>query len=276
MSYHFTWQSAVIKSDMTASEKLVLLVVGTYMNMHGSGAFPSYAQIASASSLSRRKVIEAIGRAEELGWLQKMPRERDNGSSSSNEYSVSFPPEGGEPGAPGSEYGAPGGEPGALGVVNTVHQGGEPGAPHITPQLTPQPNTPSNTLSSGADSKRKKGEYSPEFEEAWKAYPSRPGDSKAAAFKAWNARLKAGATAEQMMTGVRSYAAHCAAEKKEPRYVKQAATFFGPGEHFLADWTPKSVPRDERSRAHYDRSADTATMMRQIEKYNIQPYDGEF
>lgn len=34
--------------------------------------------------------------------------------------------------------------------------------------------------------------------------------------------------------------------------------------------------RDERSRAHYDRSADTATMMRQIEQYNIQPYDGEF
>lgn len=43
--------------------------------------------------------------------------------------------------------------------------------------------------------------------------------------------------------------------------------------------TPASVrtaARDERSRAHYDRSADTATMMRQIEKYNIQPYDGEF
>lgn len=37
-----------------------------------------------------------------------------------------------------------------------------------------------------------------------------------------------------------------------------------------------SAPRDERSRAHYDRSADTATMMRQIEQYNIQPYDGEF
>lgn len=38
----------------------------------------------------------------------------------------------------------------------------------------------------------------------------------------------------------------------------------------------RTAARDERSRANYDRSADTATMMRQIEKYNIQPYDGEF
>lgn len=38
----------------------------------------------------------------------------------------------------------------------------------------------------------------------------------------------------------------------------------------------RTAARDERSRAHYDRSADTATMMRQIEQYNIKPYDGEF
>lgn len=85
---------------------------------------------------------------------------------------------------------------------------------------------------------RKQSGYTTEFEQAWKQYPSRPGNSKADAFKAWNARLKAGATADQMLAGVMRYAAYCAAERTEPRYIKQAATFFGPGEHFMGDWTP--------------------------------------
>lgn len=166
MSHHFTWQSAVLKSDLTASEKLVLLVVGTFMNMHGDGAFPSYSQVASSSSLSRRKVIEAIGRAEELGWLRKVHRARDNGSSTSNEYAVSFPPQGGERDAPGSEYGALGGEPDALGVVNTVHQGGEPGAPHITPQLITPDLTPNLPVPAAPKSKKP----SPKSAAVWGAY----------------------------------------------------------------------------------------------------------
>lgn len=86
--------------------------------------------------------------------------------------------------------------------------------------------------------KRRQGDYTPEFEQVWQQYPTRPGNSKADAYKAWNARLKAGATADQMQAGVQRYAAFCAAERTDPRYIKQAATFFGPGEHFLGDWTP--------------------------------------
>lgn len=80
--------------------------------------------------------------------------------------------------------------------------------------------------------------YTAEFEEAWTLYPSRPGMSKAAAFKAWTARLKAGATALEMIEGTRKYAAYCQAERTEAHYIKQPATFYGPGEHFSADWTP--------------------------------------
>lgn len=79
--------------------------------------------------------------------------------------------------------------------------------------------------------------YTAEFEEAWTLYPSRPGMSKAAAFKAWTARLKAGATALEMIEGTRKYAAYCKAERTEACYIKQPATFYGPGEHFSADWT---------------------------------------
>lgn len=89
----------------------------------------------------------------------------------------------------------------------------------------------------------KSGTYSPEFEEAWSEYPERPGNSKAAAFKAWKARLTAGATVLEMIEGTRKYAIYCKAEGTEPQFVKQAATFYGPGEHFTADWTPRKQQR---------------------------------
>lgn len=86
-----------------------------------------------------------------------------------------------------------------------------------------------------------KGKYSAEFEEAWSEYPSRPGASKAATWKAWQARIKAKVSPEAMIEGARRYAAYCKAERTEPQYIKQPATFFGPGEHYAADWgVPKA------------------------------------
>jgi len=98
--------------------------------------------------------------------------------------------------------------------------------------------------------------YTPEFEAAWGAYPKRPGDSKVDAFKAWNARLKAGATAEAMTEGAKRYAAYCVAEQTEPRFIKQAATFFGPSNHFAADWTPS--PKAARPETRRERQLATA------------------
>lgn len=83
-----------------------------------------------------------------------------------------------------------------------------------------------------------KGQYSDEFEEAWSHYPKRPGNSKAAAYKAWKSRIKAGAKPEAMINGVIAYAAYCKAERTEPQYIKRPETFFGPGEHYMADWKP--------------------------------------
>lgn len=87
-----------------------------------------------------------------------------------------------------------------------------------------------------------KYQYTTEFEEAWALYPARPGASKAATFKAWKARLKTCATAQQMIEGAAAYAAHCKAERTEPQFIKQAATFFGPGEFYAADWAPCRPP----------------------------------
>lgn len=80
--------------------------------------------------------------------------------------------------------------------------------------------------------------YTDDFEQAWAMYPSRPGASKKEAFQAWCARLKAGVGVSVLLAGVRRYAAYVDAMKTEPQYIKQPKSFFGPGEHYLADWSP--------------------------------------
>lgn len=85
---------------------------------------------------------------------------------------------------------------------------------------------------------RKAGEYTHEFEAAWADYPKRSGgNSKADAFKAWTARVRAGKSTVAMHAGVRRYAAFVREQGKEgTQWVKQAAVFFGPGLHFEEAW----------------------------------------
>lgn len=76
------------------------------------------------------------------------------------------------------------------------------------------------------------------FEEAWQAYPKREGsNSRRAAVKAWNARVRAGVDPAELVAGVRRYAAFCAAKGSiGTAYVKQAAAFFGPDAHWSEQW----------------------------------------
>lgn len=76
--------------------------------------------------------------------------------------------------------------------------------------------------------------YSAEFEAFWTEYPKREGsNSKKTAFKAWNARLRSGVKAEDLILAAKRYAAQqFAAGNLGTPYVKQAATFLGADEHF--------------------------------------------
>lgn len=84
-----------------------------------------------------------------------------------------------------------------------------------------------------------------QFEVAWAAYPKRGGsNSKADALKAFTARFKEGESADVMIQGATKYSAHIAsAGKLRTEFVMQAARFFGPGKHYLNDWTPVSAPQ---------------------------------
>ncbi len=95
-----------------------------------------------------------------------------------------------------------------------------------------------------APARSAKQDYSPEFETTWQAYPKRAGgNSKAAAYKAWKARLKDGVKPEEMLAGVKRYAAYVKVTGNAgTQFVKQATTFFGPDRHFEEAWQTPSAP----------------------------------
>ncbi|MCE1268519.1 helix-turn-helix domain-containing protein [Enterobacter hormaechei] len=116
--------------------------------------------------------------------------------------------------------------------------------PQVNSKHDPQVNSKQESQELGVCSKAysenrsSKENYSNEFEQAWQAYPKRAGgNSKAAAWKAWKARIKDGVTCEAMMAGVNRYAGYVRATGSlGTQYVKQAATFFGPDRHFEELW----------------------------------------
>ena len=85
------------------------------------------------------------------------------------------------------------------------------------------------------------------FAPAWEAYPSRAGgNSRAAAYKAYVARIREGHSPETLLAGVLRYAEFCRdTGKVGTEYVKQGSTFFGPGLHFLqAEKSTVSIPAE--------------------------------
>ncbi|MBH1477091.1 helix-turn-helix domain-containing protein [Stenotrophomonas maltophilia] len=134
MSVQFSWQSAVTKSELDGTTKLVLLVIGTYMNQHGDGAFPSYRTIAAGASLNRATVIRHVETAVSQGWLKKKSRIRIAGASGrveadSNTYQIAFP------------VVAQDDHPSRAGQPGVVAQG-DPNTPPLTPQGTQEPPIP--------------------------------------------------------------------------------------------------------------------------------------
>lgn len=130
MTTHFTWQSAVLDSDRESTTKLVLLAIGSFMNQHGTGAFPSLETLSAKTSLSKLTVMRHVKVAEESGWLCVKKRYTRNGDKDSNLYSIQYP----------------------INVVSQVNHGGiadiprvvspvNRNTPVVTPQVTPQTHT---------------------------------------------------------------------------------------------------------------------------------------
>ncbi|WP_230963164.1 helix-turn-helix domain-containing protein [Enterobacter cloacae] len=208
--------------------KLVLLKLADNASDHGE-CWPSYQHIADQCEISKRSVMIHIDALCECGLVKKELRPGPKGNSS-NVYRLDFS-------SAGDSLG------GSAGAAPRISHSFEPVNESV---IEPKYNGSSDNDSENRSSK---GNYSNEFEQAWQAYPKRAGgNSKAAAWKAWKARIKDGVTTEAMLAGVNRYAGYVRATGSAgTQYVKQAATFFGPDRHFEEAWQAPSGPTNGRS-----------------------------
>lgn len=108
------------------------------------------------------------------------------------------------------------------------------------------------------DNVNDKKNYCVRFEQMWQAYPRKK--EKAAAYKAYKARLSDGFSEDELETAVKRYADDCKSMHTEERYIKHAATFFGPNTPF-ADYLKgdgdgpiagNAQPNTERTQTYND------------------------
>ena len=227
--------------------KLVLLKLADNASDLGE-CWPSYQHIADQCEISKRSVMNHIQALCECGLIKKELRTGPKGNSS-NVYQLNLRSARDSPGGSASRS-LPGATDSLLGAGDSP--GGSAGAaPRISHSFEPvieSVNEPIKHTGASADAsapaRSAKQDYSPEFETAWQDYPKRAGgNSKAAAWKAWKARLKDGVNPEAMLAGVKRYATYARATGSVgTQYVKQAATFFGPDRHFEESWQAPSAP----------------------------------
>ena len=103
------------------------------------------------------------------------------------------------------------------------------------------------------------------FETIWDAYPPRQGANKKEALRQYSARIRQGASHDDIFDGVKRYAEYVRKLNKEPEYIKLPSTFLGRAEHFRLPW---SVPV-EQARGHHLAQTDTIAETKKL----IQSYD---
>lgn len=212
-----------------ASARHVLLCLANYADYAGKAAFPSTATLVKHTRLSERTVrakldvLVAIGairkgkQAVVIAYIDRGDRRPVSYDLVMDSRGVASAPREDERGANGNNTGC---NPCSNGVQSTTSRGA---AVAPNPSLTIL--EPSNNHSCAINEK---------FEEAWRLYPKREGgNSKQSALKAWNARIREGIDSDVLVSATKAYAAAMQkAGNIDTRFVRQAATFFGPDRHF--------------------------------------------
>lgn len=87
----FSWQHAFTDTDLGATTKYVLLIIGLFMNTRGGGCFPSIETIAETGSLGISTVNKHITLAVKAGWITKSKHGFGDERWARNEYNVCYP-----------------------------------------------------------------------------------------------------------------------------------------------------------------------------------------
>ena len=235
--------------DVKGAKLVIMARLADYSNDDGV-CYPSVETICRQLGLGESTVRTAIAELESSGWLRRESRRKGN-RNTSNLYHLNADRlealariEKDKVAALKQQRRTNGFHPSDSDKNGVFTRQNLTPDPQVNSKHDPQVNSKQESQDIGvrgkapSENRSSKENYSNEFEQAWQAYPKRAGgNSKAAAWKAWKARLKDGATVEVLMAGVRRYAGYVRATGSEgTQFVKQAATFFGPDRHFEEVW----------------------------------------
>ncbi|EPL5087821.1 TPA: helix-turn-helix domain-containing protein [Raoultella ornithinolytica] len=257
--------------DVKGAKLMIMARLADYSNDDGV-SYPSVETICRQLGLGESTVRTAISELESIGWLLRESRRKGN-RNTSNLYHLNadrlealarierdkvaaikqqrrvdtFHPSDSEPSDSEPSNGFHPSESGKNGVFTRQNLTPDP---QVNSKHDPSVNSKHESQDTGASAdasapaRSAKQDYSPDFETAWQAYPKRAGgNSKSGAWKAWKARLKDGVKPDDMLAGVKRYAAYARATGSVgTQFVKQAATFFGPDRHFEESWQTPSAP----------------------------------
>ncbi|WP_157384051.1 helix-turn-helix domain-containing protein [Burkholderia glumae] len=253
----WTWRQAIIKSDLPSTTRHVLLTLACHINDAGEQAFPSIRLLAFETGLSRQAVMTHLQRAAAAGWVRTSKHGYGGQQWARNQYDPCIPD---------------GFVPLSLQADDSPRMGqrqSQPDAEKAVNQVdTNRPQELSiekTTLSAHATTSESKKTRAPRkavadgdvnFEEAWSIYPKRDGGNpKAAALKAWRARIAEGEEPERLIAAVRAYAA---SQRRigniGTRWIKQTSAFFGPDRYYadFADRLDDGIGRDADTASNRD------------------------
>lgn len=87
----WSWRHALLKSDLPATTRHVLLTISCFMNDVGGGCYPTQEQLAEATGLSDRAVRQHIDIAVKAGWLVKKEHGFRGQKWRNHEYEAAWP-----------------------------------------------------------------------------------------------------------------------------------------------------------------------------------------
>jgi hypothetical protein len=101
----WTWRHAIIKSDLPATARHVLLTISCFMNEIGGGCYPTQKQLSDATGLSDRAIRTQLDLAETLGWITRSEHGFKGQKWRNHQYQAAWP-EGAEGRSAGQPEGA--------------------------------------------------------------------------------------------------------------------------------------------------------------------------
>jgi hypothetical protein len=139
----WTWRHAIIRSDLPATTRHVLLTISCFMNEMGEGCYPTQQRLAEATGLTERAIRTHLEIAEEKGWIRRQQHGFRGQRWRNHTYSAAWPErqDGGEGAERGSDPAGKAAEPPSE-SSGTSFQKARNDVPPTSPCINPRTSPP--------------------------------------------------------------------------------------------------------------------------------------